>query len=120
MQRHTFADLRDRPVGATEALDALEATMAEVVRDCAAHRPATVNLLSGGVDSSYLQAVWNRFGPPCDAPPSISVSVDHPRTWQDTDYAVTMADAQRARGTEAVPADGPYAGLPHRPPGLDG
>lgn len=108
VQRHTFADLRDRPVAAADALDALEATMDEVVRDCAAHRPGTVNLLSGGVDSSYLQAVWNRVAPPCDAPPSISVSVDHPRTWQDTDYAVSMAEALGTRHG-LVPADGPYA-----------
>jgi asparagine synthase (glutamine-hydrolysing) len=108
VQRHTFADLRDRPVPAGEALDALEATLAHVVRDCGAHRPGAVNLLSGGVDSSYLQAVWNRVGPPCDAPPSVSVSVDHPRTWQDTDYAVTMAEALGTRH-RLVPADGPYA-----------
>jgi asparagine synthase (glutamine-hydrolysing) len=107
-QRHTFADLCDRPLAAGEALDALEATMADVVRDCAAHRPGTVNLLSGGVDSSYLQVVWNRVGPPADAPPSVSVSVDHPRTWQDTDYAVTMAEALGTRHG-LVPADGPYA-----------
>jgi asparagine synthase (glutamine-hydrolysing) len=107
-QRHTFADLCGRPVAAAEALDALGATMAEVVRDCAAHRPGAVNLLSGGVDSSYLQTVWNRVGPPCEAPPSVSVCVDHPRTWPDTDYAVTMAEALGTRHT-LVPADGPYA-----------
>jgi asparagine synthase (glutamine-hydrolysing) len=108
VQRHTFADLRDRGVAVGEALDALDATMADVVRDCAAHRPGTVNLLSGGVDSSYLQVVWNRVGPPCDAPPSVSVCVDHPRTWLDTDYAVTMAEALGTRHG-LVPADGPYA-----------
>jgi asparagine synthase (glutamine-hydrolysing) len=108
LQRHTFNTLSGRPVAEAEALDALESTMAEVVGDCAAHRPDAVNLLSGGVDSSYLQAVWNKVGPECDAPPSVSVCVDHPRTWQDTDYAVTMAEAL---GTwhMLVPADGPYA-----------
>jgi asparagine synthase (glutamine-hydrolysing) len=108
LQRHTFATLRGRPISPDEALDALEATTADVVRDCAAHRPGAVNLLSGGVDSSYLQAVWNAVGPACEAPPSISVCVDHPRTWQDTDYAVTMSEALGTRHT-LVPADGPYA-----------
>ena len=108
VQRHTFAGLRGRPVTAAEALDALDATMADVMRDCAAHRPGAVNLLSGGVDSSYLQAVWNRVGPPCDAPPSVSICVDHPRTWPDTDYAVTMAEALGTRHT-LVPADDGYA-----------
>jgi asparagine synthase (glutamine-hydrolysing) len=107
-QRHTFADLCGGPVDAAEALDALDATMAEVVGDCAAHRPAAVNLLSGGVDSSYLQAAWNDVSPTCDAPPSLSVCLDHPRCWQDTDYAVTMAEALGTRHV-LVPADRPYA-----------
>jgi asparagine synthase (glutamine-hydrolysing) len=108
LQRRTFANLLGKPVAAHEALDAVEATLAEVVGDCAAHRPGAVNLLSGGVDSSYLQAVWNQVGPPCDAPPSVSVCVDHPRTWQDTDYAVTMSEALGTRHT-LVAADAPYA-----------
>ena len=108
VQRHTFAGLRGKPVPAAQALDALDATMADVIRDCAAHRPGAVNLLSGGVDSSYLQVVWNRVGPVCDAPPSASICVDHPRTWQDTDYAVTMSEALGTRHT-LVPADGNYA-----------
>ena len=83
--------------------------MATVLRDCAALRPRTANLLSGGVDSSYLQAVWNRVAPDGgDLPPSFSVSVDHPRTWLDTDYAMTAAQALGTRHTLAA-ADGPYA-----------
>jgi asparagine synthase (glutamine-hydrolysing) len=109
VQRHTFSSLRSDPIVASEALDVLEATVTEVVRDCAVHRPGAVNLLSGGVDSSYLQAIWNRVGPAEDAPPSVSICVDHPRTWQDTDYAVTMAEELGTRHT-LVSADGPYAG----------
>jgi asparagine synthase (glutamine-hydrolysing) len=107
VQRHTFADLRARTLSASEAVDALEATMADAIRDCAAHRPGAVNLLSGGVDSSYLQVIWNRVGPAVEAPPSVSICVDHPRTWQDTDYAVTMAEALGTRHA-LVAADGPY------------
>ena len=67
-------------------------------------------MLSGGVDSSYLQAVWNRVAPAEDAlPPSFSLSVDHPMTWADTDYAMTASQALGTRHT-LVPADGPYVG----------
>jgi asparagine synthase (glutamine-hydrolysing) len=105
-QRHTFADLR--PAGPDgDPVEAVEATLAEVLRDCAGHAPGAANLLSGGIDSSYLQALWHRVTG-VELPPSYSVSVDHPQTWPDTDYAVT---ASRWLGTRhvLVPADGPYA-----------
>jgi asparagine synthase (glutamine-hydrolysing) len=110
VQRHTFADLRGRePVGA-DALGRLEETMGQVLSDCVALQPGAANLLSGGVDSSYLQAVWNRVAPAGDAlPPSFSLSVDHPMTWPDTDYAMTASQALGTRHT-LVPADGPYVG----------
>src|SRR5262249_37866024 len=41
-------------------------------------------------------------------PASFAVSVDHPRSWVDTDYAVTAAQALGTRHT-LLPADGPYA-----------
>ena len=109
VQRQTFVDLRSAPVVAEESVDRLDETMERVLSDCAQLYPGTANLLSGGVDSSYLQAVWARVA--CDAdvwPPSFSLSVDHPRTWADTDYAVT---ASRALGSShtLVPADDPYA-----------
>src|SRR5262249_53067677 len=59
VQRHTFADLRSS-ARTTDHVEELEATMAAVLSDCAAHRPNAANLLSGGIDSSYIQAVWNR------------------------------------------------------------
>jgi asparagine synthase (glutamine-hydrolysing) len=108
-QRQTFADLAGPVLPAAEALDRLEATLHEVLADCAALRPGTANLLSGGVDSSYLQALWNKVVPGDDLPTSYSVSVEHPHTWTDTDYALTAA---RALGTRhrLIPADDPYAG----------
>jgi asparagine synthase (glutamine-hydrolysing) len=106
VQRQTFASLRGTPIPAADAIDALDATMSNVLRDCAAHRPGATNLLSGGVDSSYLQVIWNRIDA-AEAPPSISICVDHPRTWEDTDYAVTMADTLGTRHT-LVAADDPY------------
>ena len=109
VQRQTLADLRGPAPSGPDALEDLEDTAARILADCAALRPGAANLLSGGVDSSYLQAVWNRVVAADEAlPPSFSVSVDHPRSWADTDYAMT---ASRALGTRhvLVPADGPYA-----------
>jgi asparagine synthase (glutamine-hydrolysing) len=109
IQRHTFANLRSNPVGPADALERVEATLAEVLADCNALRPGVANLLSGGVDSSCLQAIWNQAVRPDDElPPSYSICVDHPCTWPDSDYAVT---ASRALGTRhrLVPADGLYA-----------
>jgi len=107
-QRQTFADLRGgRPLQPEEALDQLEETMPRVLADCRAHRPATANLLSGGVDSCYLQAVWNHVAGDDLQPPSYSVSVDHPRTWPDTDYAVSAAGVLGTRH-QLVAADGRY------------
>ncbi len=105
-QRHTFADLVTTTFTG-DPLAAVEETTGRVLADCAAHRPDTANLLSGGVDSSYLQAVWNRVAG--DGPPrSFSVSVEHPRSRPDTEYALTAA---RALGTDhtIVPANGRYA-----------
>ena len=108
-QRHTFADLRETPAAA-DPVERLQETMESILADCAAVHPGAANLLSGGVDSSYIQAIWNRVAPVGEAPPpSFSISVDHPRTWLDTDYAMTAAQALGTAHT-LVPADGLYAG----------
>ena len=73
-------------------------------------QPAAANLLSGGVDSSYLQAIWNRVAADRRrAAAQFLDRVDHPRTWLDTDYAMTAAQALGA-GHTLVPADDLYAG----------
>src|SRR5262249_22387612 len=103
------ADLRDETPPAGEAVGRLEAVMAAVTADLAQLWPGAANLLSGGIDSSYLQALWNRQTVADDElPPSFSVSGDHPRSGADTDYAVTASRALGSRHT-LVPADGPYA-----------
>ena len=90
-------------------MERLHETMGSILADCVALQPAAANLLSGGVDSSYVQAVWNRVAPVGDClPPSFSVSVDHPRTWLDTDYAMTAAQALGS-GHTLIPADGLYS-----------
>jgi asparagine synthase (glutamine-hydrolysing) len=104
-QRDTFADLRG-PVPMGDPIEALEATLQGVLDDYARAAPEASNLLSGGIDSSYLQALWNRRH--ADLPTSFSLSIDHPRSWADTDYAVT---ASRWLGTRhvLVPADDAYS-----------
>jgi asparagine synthetase B (glutamine-hydrolysing) len=108
VQRQTFADLRGRTITDGEAVDLLDETMERVLLDCARLRPGTANLLSGGVDSSYLQAIWGRVTPGEGMPLSFSIDVDHPHTWGDTDYAMTASRALGSRHT-LVPADDPYA-----------
>ncbi|HEY7312741.1 MAG TPA: asparagine synthase-related protein [Gemmataceae bacterium] len=108
VQRQTFASVRGRTIADDEAVDLLDQTMERVLLDCAQLRPGAANLLSGGVDSSYLQAVWGRVAPSDGMPLSFSIDVDHPHTWADTDYAMTASRALGSRHT-LVPADAPYA-----------
>jgi asparagine synthase (glutamine-hydrolysing) len=106
-QRHTFADLTESAPSSGDFVESLERTMSAVLLDCAVLRPGAANLLSGGVDSSYIQAVWNRTAMTERLPNSYSLSVDHPHTWLDTDYALTAAQALGCRHN-LVPADEPY------------
>ena len=107
-QRLTFADLRERTGGSGSALERVETTMHRILADWQHDGPPTANTLSGGVDSSYLQAVWNRVQPTgAPRPRSFGVKVDHPRTLPDADYALSAAAALRVQHT-LVPADGSY------------
>lgn len=109
VQRQTFADLRSETVPDGEAVDVLDETMERVLSDCAELRPNTGNLLSGGVDSSYLQAIWGRVTLDNEElPRSFSVEVDHPHTWGDTDYAMTASRMLGSRHA-LVPVNDPYA-----------
>jgi asparagine synthase (glutamine-hydrolysing) len=109
VQRETVDSLRTRQVCEADEVQHLEETMSDVLGDCAGRDAGAINLLSGGVDSSYLQVVWNRLGgAPNGFPDTYSVFVDHPRTWPDTDYAMSAAALLGTRH-HLVPADGPYA-----------
>jgi asparagine synthase (glutamine-hydrolysing) len=104
----TLADLRrPRPRGA-DPVSLVEETLSTVVADCSALRPGMANLLSGGLDSSYLQVLWNRAARHADALPTFSVSVNHADTRRETDYALSAARWLGTRHT-LVPVDGPYA-----------
>jgi len=108
-QRRTLGDLREKQSSSHDALDQLESTMSRILADYRALRPDASNLLSGGVDSSYLQVHWNETQPrECGQPMSFCVSVDHPRSQPDTDYALTAAEMLGTRHV-LVPADEPYS-----------
>jgi asparagine synthase (glutamine-hydrolysing) len=113
----TFATLRENPSTTAplprgergaDAVERLETTMRGVLGHYGEGAPDTANLLSGGVDSSYLQAVWNSVRPGDGRPRSFSVSVDHPLTQIDTDYALSAARALHTQHT-LIPARASYA-----------
>jgi asparagine synthase (glutamine-hydrolysing) len=108
VQRQVLSDLRGPQPIRRDAVDALEETMGRIFADYAALRPRAANLLSGGVDSSSLQVHWNRAARGKGPPVSFALSVDHPQTQADNDYALSAA---RLLGTQHtfVPADRPYA-----------
>ena len=106
-QRETLGGLIEGPAVGEEALELLEETTARICADYATYCPKTANLLSGGVDSSFVQLHWNR-GVPEAVARSYCVRVDHPRTLPEADYAVSAAAALGSTHT-LVPTDEPYA-----------
>jgi len=105
-QRQSFADLASEQTIGADAVDYLEAVMHDILTDRPRACPDPANLLSRGAYRSYLQAVWNQVNGEQE-PLSVSVSVDHPRTRPDAEYATSAA---KALGTQhrLVPADAPY------------
>lgn len=108
MQRRTLGDLREAtPIG-REAPERLESLIGQIFRDYHAQEPEMANLLSGGVDSSFLQVHWNRVRSQGAPPPqSFCVAVSHPRTQGDLDYAKS-ASALLGTNHRIVLADGAY------------
>jgi asparagine synthase (glutamine-hydrolysing) len=102
--------VEDRTI-AEDAEERFDALLERILADCraAAAPQGAANMLSGGVDSSLIQAIWCRMasaaGEP--APPSCCIDLDHSRTRGDTEYAVSAAARLGSRLT-LVPARGPY------------
>jgi asparagine synthase (glutamine-hydrolysing) len=84
----TLGDLRGDPIPPGPAVAVVERTMADVLTDIRAHAPDATNLLSGGVDSSYIQAIWNRDHP--GTPRSACAALKHDMTRLDLEYAVEV------------------------------
>jgi len=87
----TVADfLESHKTNEKESIDRTEAIMGEVLRDWNEFAPQTAVLLSGGVDSTYLQVHWNRIKQEAsEKPKSVAVTLDHPHTQGDFDYAMS-------------------------------
>jgi asparagine synthase (glutamine-hydrolysing) len=111
VQQQSLRDLEDSRKIGRHALDAVEEVMGSIVADYASIDSAIANSLSGGVDSSYIQVLWNQAAARCDARPrSFCITVDHPRTRGDMEYALSAAEVLGTDHT-LVPANMPYADL---------
>ena len=93
----TFADLQEsHQTNEAESIERLESVTTEIMRDWHGIQPNTANLLSGGIDSTYLQVHWNavwreKNGP--GKPLSAVVWLNHEKTNPDLQYTQTAADA---------------------------
>lgn len=107
IQRQTIGGLRGSSGIGRGAVEAVEDTMDQILADCAAIHPDAVNLLSGGVDSSYIQVHWNKVRPATQASPATyTLSVDHKATRADDGYAISAAHALGTQHT-LIPVDVP-------------
>jgi asparagine synthase (glutamine-hydrolysing) len=108
-QRSTFDDFKEDRIILGDAVEQVEDTTAGLMRDIASVDPQTVNLLSGGVDSSYLQVHWNLAVQGLGRKPkSAAATVNHPATIPDRDYARSAAQLLGTNHQE-YPATDPYA-----------
>ena len=96
----TFADLlENRKTSENESIERIEAVTTEIMRDWHGLYPNTANLLSGGIDSTYLQVHWNaawreKNGDGSGTKPlSTVVWLNHKRTKPDLQYTLTAAEA---------------------------
>lgn len=90
----TFQDLVDPTLRTRDAVDEVESSLQTVISEHAALDPDTVNFLSGGVDSTLLQALWKAASPARSQPPvSITATVDHAESRLDQNYAQSAAQA---------------------------
>ena len=76
-----------------ESVGRIESTMSEILQDWSELVPNTAVLLSGGVDSTYIQVHWNNrwkeTHPLSQKPKSAAVVLDHPYTKGDYDYTMS-------------------------------
>jgi asparagine synthase (glutamine-hydrolysing) len=92
-QVQTFATFEElNKTNEEESIERLEAVMAQVTRDHMVMAPKAACLLSGGVDSSYIQAHWNRTWKELGneaKPKSAAVWLDSPKTVSDHEYTLS-------------------------------
>jgi len=103
----TFRDLDEsRKTNETESIERVDAVAAEIMRDWGSLYPNTANLLSGGIDSTFLQVHWNAGweSHSDDKPLSAVVWMDHPKTKLDLQYTLSAAEAT---GTHNIAVEQP-------------
>jgi asparagine synthase (glutamine-hydrolysing) len=108
-QHRTLGQLWTKVIPRSDAVDCVEETLSRVLADCSHVSPDAANTLSGGVDSSLIQALWNQVDVGHHrSEPTFSISVNHPNCRCDDDYAISAASAMGCRHT-LVRAEEPYA-----------
>ena len=96
-QVQTFADLVQPTLKSeTDAIQCVEAVMSEITQDQMALYNNASGLLSGGVDSSYIQAHWNRAWQTSGQqakPRSAAFWIDETSCLTDREYTLSAVDA---------------------------
>ena len=107
----TFRDLDEpRKTNEMESIERVEAVTTEILRDWGSLYPISANLLSGGIDSTFLQVHWNALWHEAnserrgDKPLSSVVWLNHPRTKPDLEYTLTAVEAT---GTHNIAVEQP-------------
>ncbi len=95
-QVQTFADLVQPTLNSeTDAIQSVESVMSNISQDHMARYPNASGLLSGGVDSSYIQAHWNQEWKnqgQRDKPRSAAFWLNEPRRMTDLDYTLSAVE----------------------------
>ena len=109
-QATTFRDFEEsHKTNETESIERVEAVTQEIMRDWYGIHPNTANLLSGGIDSTYLQvhwnAAWRENNRESDGKPLSSVVwLNHPKTKADLQYTLSAVEAT---GTHNIAVEQP-------------
>lgn len=95
-QIQTFADLAQPKLNReTDAIECVESVMSDISRDHLAMYNNASGLLSGGVDSSYIQAHWNRTWQNSGQqakPRSAAFWLNEPRRLTDREYTMSAVE----------------------------
>ena len=95
-QIQTFADLVQPTLNSeTDAVQCVEAVMSDISQDHMALYNNASGLLSGGVDSSYIQAHWNQEWKnqgQREKPRSAAFWLNEPQRMTDLDYTLSAVD----------------------------
>lgn len=110
-QRETLGGLGGKAIYGDDAMGRVEKIFNRVLSEHASDNPYAVNLLSGGVDSSFIQACWNQAASSHQGKPrSVAITVNHEMTEHDRQYARSAAESLNTDHQE-IACDAPVAEL---------